>query len=126
MLKASTALLSAVLALAAAAFPQDANPSPSALQTLSGQVMVVQGDSLVIATESGEERSFVMDTNVSVPPEASPGRRVVVTYRSSEGARAIATRVRVVEDDAPTLPSTELPGDKEEKNGPLRTAGPRL
>ena len=47
------------------------DPSPAALQTLPGQVIVVQGDSLFIATETGEERAFVMDTDVSVPPDST-------------------------------------------------------
>ncbi len=104
MPKARTALLSTLLPLAlqAVAFPQEGNPSQTPLQTVSGQVMVAHGDSLVIATETGEERAFVMDASVSVPAEASPGRRVVVTYRSPGGARAFAVGVRLDEDDMPT------------------------
>jgi hypothetical protein len=115
MPKASTAFLSAVLiALAATAPAQDADPSPAAPETLSGQVMVVQGDSLFIATETGEERAFVMDTNVTVPAEASPGRRVIVTYRNPGGARAFATKVRL-DDDEPPLAQLPRAGGR----GPL-------
>jgi hypothetical protein len=85
----------ALLPVASAQSP--AGPS-APLQTLSGQVMTAHDDTLVIATETGEEKAFVMEANVEIPTEASPGHRVTVTYRSSEGPPARAVGVRVDEE----------------------------
>lgn len=86
----------ALLPVAGAQSPE----GPSApLQTVSGQVMTAHDDTLVIATEAGEEKAFVLEANVKMPAEASPGRRVTVTYRSSEGPPARAVGVRLDEED---------------------------
>jgi hypothetical protein len=72
--------------------------SSDSLRTVSGKVMTAHDDSLVIETEAGEERAFVMDANVTVPAEASPGRRVTVTYKDPGGARTYAVGVRLEEE----------------------------
>jgi hypothetical protein len=103
---ARSVLLSTVLPVVLLATGHSEEPSSdSPLQTVSGQVMTAHDDTLVIATESGEERPFVMDANVRVPAEASPGRWVTVTFRSPGGARAYAVGVRLDDDDVemPTL-----------------------
>ena len=100
---ARVVLLSSLLSLglSTAASFQDTLPSDSPVRTLSGRVVTAYADSLVIETEAGDEQAFVMDANVRVPAEATPGRRVSVTYRSPGGARAYAVGVRVIPDETP-------------------------
>jgi hypothetical protein len=109
MPRARTALLSTLLPLTLLATATSQEPSESPLQTVSGQVMAAHGDSLVIATEAGEERAFVMDANVRVPAETSPGRWITVTYRSPGGARAYAVGVRLDDENTPMPTLEQLP-----------------
>ena len=69
MPKASTALLSAILLAvpAAAAFSQDADASLAGLKTLTGQVMVVQGDKDVRGRPDQSERIVEVLRRKGVP-----------------------------------------------------------
>jgi hypothetical protein len=89
----------APLALLPVASAQSPDGPAAPLQTISGQLMTAHDDTLVIATETGEEKAFVMEANVEIPTKASPGHRVTVTYRSSDGPPARAVGVRLDEED---------------------------
>lgn len=76
---------------------RDSDRAP--VQTISGQVMTAHDDTLVISTAAGEEKAFVLDTNVTVPKGTSPGHRVTVTYRSSEAGPPHAVGVKLEEEE---------------------------
>lgn len=90
------------LALAVPALAQET-------QTVTGTVVSASDASLVIRTQGGEQRTFVVDTTTSLPQEdLEAGARVSVHFTETGDARFQATRVTT--DDAARAAADDMSG----------------
>jgi hypothetical protein len=113
----------AALMLASPAFSQANMPT----QTLSGTVVSSTGDSLVIRTDDGTERTFKVDSQSSLPASLATGVRVSVTYHRMEGGVDHAAKVTLAGTDstARTEPPMRTDEPARSASGELpATAGP--
>jgi RNase P/RNase MRP subunit p29 len=89
--------------------------------TLSGTVVAVSANELVIDTPSGRQR-FIVDSNSTLPANLAAGTRVSVEYHRLEGDRRHVARVTTA---APESPRADAPPTLDDPTLP-RTASPLL
>ena len=107
-------------------------------QTVSGTVVSSTGDSLVIRTDDGTERTFKVDAQSNLPSSLASGARVTVSFHRMDGGVDHAARVTVASaDTGRTMPpageTTTTPPAEQRTDDPARagetgelpaTAGP--
>ncbi len=123
-----------LLSLSALALPgQVAAQTPLDAPTINGAVVSSGNTSLVIETDGGTKRSFLIDTSTTLPAGGvMVGSRVAVQYQPLDAERAQALSISLLEPtspadastpsaaSAPSAASTEPP----QSRGPVDMSGP--
>ena len=130
--------LAMLLSLSALALPGRVaaqTPTPLDAPTINGAVVSSGNTSLVIETDGGTKKSFLIDTTTTLPAGGlTPGSRVAVQYQPLDVERAQALSVSLLEPTSPagastasgasTAPGATTEPASEQSRGPVDMSGP--
>jgi hypothetical protein len=120
--------LAMLLSLSALALPSRvAAQTPLDAPTINGAVVSSGNTSLVIETDGGTKKSFLIDTTTTLPAGGvTVGSRVAVQYQPLDVERAQALSISLLEPTPPAGASTAASTEpaREQSRGPVDMSGP--